>query len=66
MSSHYTSSHYGPSHYESSHYGREVVIELPPEFTPEPSFPPGMLRKQIMEEEEVIMAIIVAFLETRH
>lgn len=70
MSSHYISSHYGPSHYLSSHYGREVVIEIPPEFTPEPTFPPGMgigkaRRKQIREEDEVIMAIIMAFLETK-
>ncbi len=69
MSSHYQSSHHGPSHYLSSHYGRETIIELPPEFTPEPTYPPGMgraRRKQIMEEDEVILAIIMAFLEIKH
>lgn len=61
MSSHYASSHYGPSHYESSHFGREVVIDLP-------VHPPGMgsaRRKRILEEEELIMTIIVAFLEMK-
>jgi len=46
----------------------EVVIDIPPEFTPEPVYPPGMgkaRRRQIMEEDEVIMAIIMAFLETK-
>jgi hypothetical protein len=63
MSSHHISSHYGPSHYESSHYGREVIIELPVEEV----HPPGMgRRKQIQEEDDVIMAIIIAFLETKH
>jgi hypothetical protein len=63
VSSHFISAHYSPSHYESSHYGREVIIELPSEDV----HPPGMgRRKQIMEEDEVIMAIIVAFLETKH
>jgi len=68
MSSHYASSHYGSSQYLSSHYGRETVIEIPPEFTPEPVYPPGMGRrrhKQIMEEDEVIMAIVMAFLEIK-
>lgn len=63
MSSHFTSSHYGPSHYLSSHYGRETVVEIPH------VHPPGMgrvRREQIMEEDEVIMAIIIAFLETKH
>ena len=46
--------------------GGEIVIEIPPEFTPEPTFPPGMnRRKQILEEEDAIMAIIIAFLETK-
>lgn len=43
----------------------ETVIEIPPEFTPEPVHPPGMRRKQILDEDEFIMAIIIAFLETR-
>jgi hypothetical protein len=43
----------------------ETVIELPPEFTPEPVHPPGMRRRQIMEEDEAILAIIIAFLETK-
>ena len=60
MSSHFQSSHYGPSHYESSHYGREVIVELPDEV-----HPPGMGKRWIQEEDEVIMAIIVAFLEMK-
>jgi hypothetical protein len=68
MSAHFQSAHYGASHYLSSHYGREVLIELP-DFTPEPTFPPGMGRKvrqkRIMEEDEVILAIIMAFLEVK-
>lgn len=47
--------------------GGEVVIEIPPDFTPEPTYPPGMgRRKQITEEDEVIMAIIIAFLEMKN
>lgn len=68
MSTHYVSSHYGPNQYASNHYGREVVIEIPPEFTPEPVHPPGMgpaRRKQIRDEDEMILAIIMAFLETK-
>lgn len=62
MSTQYISSHYGPSHYESSHFGREVVIELPPEVV----HPPGASRrKQIRDEDEVILAIIVAFLDMK-
>ena len=41
----------------------EVVIEIPPDLV----HPPGMGRhKQIREEDDVIMAIIIAFLETKH
>jgi len=65
VSSHFQAAHYGPTHYESSHYGREVIIELPPELVHPPGTSPYR-RKQIMEEDEVILAIIVAFLETRH
>ena len=62
MSSHYESSHYASSNYLSSHYGREVIIELPDEAV----YPPGISRrKQIRDEDEVIMAIIVAFLEMK-
>lgn len=62
MSTHHVSSHHGPSHYLSSHYGREVVIELPPAEV----HPPGMgRRRQILEEDEMILAIIMAFMETK-
>jgi hypothetical protein len=45
--------------------GGDVPVEPP--FTPEPVHPPGVgrRRKQILEEDEMIMAIITAFLETR-
>lgn len=68
MSSHYISSHYGPSHYASSHYGRLQIIppDPEPEFTPDPTYPPGAgRRKQLREEDDVIMGIIIAFLETK-
>jgi hypothetical protein len=62
VSSHYLSAHYGPSHYGSSHYGRLAVVPIEEEQV----HPPGMgRRKQIMDEDEMIMAIIIAFLETR-
>lgn len=62
MSAHYAGSHKGGSHYLSSHYGRETIIEIPQ------VHPPGMgpfRRKQIIEEDEIIMTIIMAFLETK-
>lgn len=66
MSAHFRSSHHGPSHFDSSHFGREAVIITPPDFTPEPTFPPGMGRRaQIIREDEEIMAIIVAFLHIK-
>ena len=65
MSSHFTSSHYEASHYDSSHYGREVVpVEIPPDLV----HPPGTSvyrRNKIMEEDEAIMAVIIAFLEMK-
>ena len=62
MSSHYISSHYGPNQYSSSHYGRLAVVPVEEEQV----HPPGMgRRKQIRDEDEVIMAVIMAFLETK-
>lgn len=67
MSSHYQSSHHGGSHYLSSHYGRIGVPTPVPPFTPDDvPHPPGTgRRRQIMEEDEAIMAIIIAFLESK-
>ena len=65
MSSHYLSSHYGGSHYASIHFGGVVP------FTPEPVHPPGAgrmdpgLRRRILEEDETIMAVIMAFLQIK-
>jgi len=65
MSSHFLSGHHASAHFESSHHGRGAVIIVPPDFTPEPTFPPGMGRAQIIREDEEIMAIIVAFLHMK-
>jgi len=66
MSSHFLSGHHASAHFESSHFGREAVIIVPPDFTPEPTFPPGMGRRAaIIREDEEIMAIIVAFLHMK-
>lgn len=64
MSGHFQGSHHASSHFTSSHFGREIIVELPPEDV----HPPGMGRISpawIKEEDEVIMAIIVAFLEMK-
>ena len=62
MSSHFLSAHQASAHYESSPSGRAVIIELPDEVV----HPTGAgRRKQIQEEDEIIMAIIVAFLEMK-
>lgn len=49
--------------------GGAVVIEVPPDFTPEPVHPPGMgrerRRERILEEDEIIMAVILAFLNIK-
>jgi hypothetical protein len=66
MSGHFLSGHFKAGHFSPGHFGREVVISIPPEFTPEPTFPPGMgRRRQLIEEDDMIMAIIIAFLETK-
>lgn len=72
MSSHYISSHYGGSHYLSSHYGRDVIVVPPPDFTPEPVYPPGTrprdpeILRRIREEDELLMLVIQAFLHMRN
>ena len=67
MSSHFLSGHHASTHFGSAHFGQDAVIIVPPEFTPEPTFPPGMGRRraQIIREDEEIMAIIVAFLHMK-
>jgi len=68
MSSHFASAHFGAAHYESSHYGRTgVIIVPPPDFTPEPTFPPGVdrrgdMRRWIEAEDELLLLVIRAFL----
>jgi len=57
MSNHYESSHYGGTHFLSTHYGRAI-----------PSghvHPRSSRRRKIIEEDETIMAIIIAFLEMK-
>ncbi len=76
MSSHYQSSHNASSHYASSHYGRLLVavlaLELPggssdpariaQQIAPKVSDP--MLRAKLLREDEEILTIIIAFMET--
>ncbi len=61
MSLHFASSHYGPSHHLSSHYGRLVPDDQ--------VHPPGMgrvgVRRWIQEEDDFLMAIIMAFLRIK-
>ena len=72
MSSHYGGSHFASSHFLSSHYGRTVVPPTPPDFTPDPLPPTGSaeisadLRRRIMEEEELLMLVVRAFLHVRN
>jgi hypothetical protein len=67
MSAHYGGSHYASNHYLSNHYGRTVVI--PPE--PEQVHPMGSdpraaaLRARILREDEEILAVIMAFMQTK-
>lgn len=46
-----------------------LEIEAPAPFTPEPVHPPGMgrgeIRKRIIEEDEMILAVIMAFLHIK-
>ncbi|KPK74178.1 MAG: hypothetical protein AMJ84_00350 [Acidithiobacillales bacterium SM23_46] len=68
MSSHYGGSHFASSHFLSSHYGRTGIT--PPPFTPEPVYPPGTRRisdvqRRIMEEEELILLVIRAWLSLK-
>lgn len=69
MSSHYGGSHYASSQFLSSHYGRTGITPQPP-FTPEPVHPPGTRRisdvqRRIMEEEELILLVIRAWLSLK-
>ncbi len=65
MSSHHGGSHYASSHYLSSHYGRTAVVP-PTEVHPPGMGPEGRLRhKRILQEDEIIMALIVAFLDMK-
>lgn len=67
MSAHYESNHFASVHYESAHYGREIIAP-PPDFTPEPTFPPGMGEdaearwRRIQIEDELIMLVIQCWL----
>ena len=73
MSSHYASSHYASSHYLSSHYGRALVLLIVPggssdpariarEIAPKVSDP--VLRAKLLREDEEILTIIMAIVET--
>lgn len=66
MSAHFQAAHFGASHFLSSHFGRGEIIETPVE----PVHPIGWGdegRKQriIRDEDEVIIALIMAFLEIK-
>jgi len=67
MSSHYGGSHYASNHYLSNHYGRTVVIQPEPEQIHPSGTDPAILahRRRILREDEEILAIIVAFMESK-
>ena len=53
--------YYALGNYATPYYMRAAVAV--PDFTPEPTFPPGMGRRlEIIREDEEILAIIMAFL----
>jgi len=76
MSSHFASSHFGASHYASSHFGRALVAVLilePPGGSSDPArlaqqiapkVADPMLRAKLLREDEEILTIIIAFMET--
>lgn len=47
----------------------DIAAVAPVPFTPEPVHPPGMgqagIRKQIIEDDEMILAVIMAFLQIK-
>jgi hypothetical protein len=56
--------YYALGNYATPYYMRGELA--PPEFTPEPVFPPGMGRAaQWIREDDEIMAIIIAFLHMK-
>jgi hypothetical protein len=70
MSTHFQSSHHGSSHFLSSHFGRTQIIEPPPEFTPEPVYPPGttptsIRQRRILEEDDLLLLVIQAWLHIK-
>ena len=67
MSSHYLSNHYGGSHYLSNHYGRFEITPEPPEVVHPPGADPRAraLRARILREDEEILALIMAFMESK-
>jgi hypothetical protein len=65
MSAHYQSAHYGASHYLSSHYGRTAIF-VPPLEQVHPMGSDLARRKRILrDDDELVMALIMAFLETK-
>lgn len=49
--------------------GLQTVAVVEPDFTPEPVHPPGMgrvdRRQQILEEDELLLSVIMAFLQIK-
>lgn len=61
----YQTGYYALGNYATPYYMRGVVAPVP-DFTPEPTFPPGMgRRQQFIREDEEIMAMIVMFLHMK-
>lgn len=77
MSSHFQSSQFGASHFASSHFGRLLVSVIVLDGLPGGSSDPAqiakqiapkvvdpMLRAKLLREDEEMITIILAFMET--
>jgi hypothetical protein len=68
MSSHFLSGHHASGHFGSSHFGRlGIVPPTEPEIVHPMGSDPAMLRRRrrILREDDEILAIIMAFMETK-
>ena len=68
MSSHFLSSHHASGHHASAHFGRLGIV---PPIEPEVIHPMGAdpnwqaRRRKILREDDEILAIVMAFMETK-
>ena len=63
----YQTGYYATGYYATGYYMRGAVAPAP--FTPEPVHPPGMsradIRRWIIEEDDMLIAVIMAFLRIK-